>query len=664
MKRYLLLPVFLFILFFMVAEVKGAIFAEEMTSTTCHACPAVGEILHEIYSSHEYSFYYVAMVTDRVTEAEERAGEYNVYGYPTTFFDGGYELIFGKKDISAFRDAIEGAMQRSRKNVNLNLRVVWEGDSVIDIEVAVKNNEDATYEGNMRLYVVEPVSRWRDYEGNRYHFAFLGYAMNEDVSINAGGKLERQILWDGKEHGYEVSRDNIMVIAVLFNSQGETRYSDPPNNQHPFEAHFVDACVAAVPPEDLPPSLEFISTPSEIVGYRNVSFEWRGSDDNGQVTYSYRLSGYEDEWHGWGNETNATYTGLEDGDYEFVVRGKDNAGQITEIKWKFVVDTSSPYVVEHYPENDERNVPTDVVIRIKFSHPMDKKSVEDGISIEPTIYYTLQWKNDDEVMIYPQNLQYETTYVVTIKNARRVSDQEMADYSFSFTTSLPDTTPPEIVSVTPYYDELMDDIRIKFSEPMDALLHNAIIIEPWMPYTYSWEENNTFLVIHFAKYEEGEYEITLTTYLTDAYKNPLRENYSFVVYVTPPEIVYTSIEDGATNVGLQTAIEIKFSHEMMRDDVENNLTFSPPCNYTLSWNSSTLVIKMGLEANTTYHLYIPAGVRDIRGIEMEEPLHINFTTVSEIERKPVKQSPSFTVVMITLSLLLIFLHQKRRRSMR
>jgi hypothetical protein len=395
-----------------------------------------------------------------------------------------------------------------------------------------------------------------------------------------------------------------------------------------------------------------------------VSFEWRGSDDNGQVTYSYRLSGYEDEWHGWGNETNATYTGLEDGDYEFVVRGKDNAGQITEIKWKFVVDTSSPYVVEHYPENDERNVPTDVVIRIKFSHPMDKKSVEDGISVEPNVYYTLQWKNDDEVMIYPRNLQYETTYVVTIKNARRVSGQEMADYSFSFTTSLPDTTPPEIVSVTPYYDELMDDIRIKFSEPMDALLHNAIMIEPWTPYTYSWEENNTFLVIHFAKYEEGEYEITLTTYLTDAYKNPLRENYSFVVYVTPPEIVYTSIEDGATNVGLQTAIEIKFSHEMMRDDVENNLTFSPPCNYTLSWNSSTLVIKMGLEANTTYHLYIPAGVRDIRGIEMEEPLHINFTTVSEIERKPVKQSPSFTVVMITLSLLLIFLHQKRRRSMR
>jgi len=666
MKKYLLFPAIFLFLFFIAVEAKGAVFAEEMTSTTCHACPAVGEALHQIYASHDYDFYYVAMVTDRVAEADERAGEYNVYGYPTTFFDGGYEVIFGKKDISEFQNAIESALERERENVNINLKVEWKGNSTIEIDASVRNNGQSSYEGNLRFYVVEPLSRWKDYDGNNYHFAFLGYALDEDISINAGGSVEKKVIWEGEEHGYEVSRDNIMVIAVVFNSGGETRYSDPPNNQHPFTAHFVDACTTASPPEDAPPSVEFVKTPGKITGYRNVSFEWTGSDDSGEVTFSYRLYGYEG-WHEWEDITNASYTGLEDGEYEFMVRAKDNAGQITEIKWKFTVDTSPPHIVEHYPASNERNVPADITIRIKFSHPMDKKSVEEGISISPSVPYTIQWKSDEEVLIRPQTLEYETTYTVTIKDAKRMSGQKMNEYSFSFTTSRPDTTPPEIVYVEPYYEELMDDIRIKFNEPMDTLLHNAIIIEPWMPYTYSWEENDTLLKIHFVKYEKGIYNITLTTYLTDVYGNSIEENYSFSVYITPPKIVYTSIMDGEKNVGIDATLEIQFSHEMMEEDVEQNLSIFPPCNYTLKWNLSTLRalrVEMELKSNTTYHFQIPAGMRDIRGVKSEEPLHLNFTTIGEIERKEGNETPSFTFIMLATAILAMLVIQKRRRSIR
>jgi len=48
MKKYLLL-VISFIAFLAIAEVKANIFCEEATTTTCKACPAVSEIIYEIY---------------------------------------------------------------------------------------------------------------------------------------------------------------------------------------------------------------------------------------------------------------------------------------------------------------------------------------------------------------------------------------------------------------------------------------------------------------------------------------------------------------------------------------------------------------------------------------------------------------------------------------
>ncbi len=68
------------------------------------------------------------------------------------------------------------------------------GTSVLPIALAAedqKNNESANeivtsapYTGRLRLYVVEPVSRWNMYNGHPYHFGFLGFAFNGVISID------------------------------------------------------------------------------------------------------------------------------------------------------------------------------------------------------------------------------------------------------------------------------------------------------------------------------------------------------------------------------------------------------------------------------------------------------------------------------------------------
>ena len=39
------------------------------------------------------------------------------------------------------------------------------------------------YKGHLRVYVVEPVSRWDNYDGDPYHFGFLDFAFSDKLSI-------------------------------------------------------------------------------------------------------------------------------------------------------------------------------------------------------------------------------------------------------------------------------------------------------------------------------------------------------------------------------------------------------------------------------------------------------------------------------------------------
>ena len=42
-----------------------------------------------------------------------------------------------------------------------------------------------------------------------------------------------------------VDNDNIMVIAAVFSSTAHQEYSDPPYNDNPFDAYYVDAAAGA-----------------------------------------------------------------------------------------------------------------------------------------------------------------------------------------------------------------------------------------------------------------------------------------------------------------------------------------------------------------------------------------------------------------------------------
>ncbi|MEA3312151.1 MAG: triple tyrosine motif-containing protein, partial [candidate division WOR-3 bacterium] len=80
-----------------------------------------------------------------------------------------------------------------------------------------------------------------------------------------------------------------------------------------------------------PPETTITSGPSGTIEYRDVSFEWTGSDNvtaTADLVYSYKLEGEDSEWSIWSIDVNKLYPKLSDGDYVFKVRARDEAENI------------------------------------------------------------------------------------------------------------------------------------------------------------------------------------------------------------------------------------------------------------------------------------------------------------------------------------------------
>lgn len=103
------------------------------------------------------------------------------------------------------------------------------------------------YSATLRLYIVEPVSRWQDATLAHYSFGFLSYAAVVQVAVPDAQSWTRSFDWDGVQVGYQdIQEDNIMVIAVLFNNEQHQGDAFPPYGFW-FDAFYVDATAASTP---------------------------------------------------------------------------------------------------------------------------------------------------------------------------------------------------------------------------------------------------------------------------------------------------------------------------------------------------------------------------------------------------------------------------------
>ena len=256
-----------------IVDLTHYVLVEESTATNCQYCPNVANILRNLYESGNYNFYYVSLVDD-VDEFNTKAlahltNDYNKYGNPTVYIDGGYKVIVGGTNSqSDYTDAIETAESRNVPQIQIEVSTEYNNNNdKLSTTVLIKNYETSTYNGHLRIYLTEINSRWYDYDIEPYHFAFIDFIYNDDISI--GQKGEKTI-----EKDYDISDfdpENLMVIASIFNKNPVKSYSKPPD-EYEFNAYYVDATdgVEVVEGGNRPPEVS-------ITGIEEGKIHFRGN---------------------------------------------------------------------------------------------------------------------------------------------------------------------------------------------------------------------------------------------------------------------------------------------------------------------------------------------------------------------------------------------------
>ncbi|OIR23074.1 MAG: hypothetical protein BEU00_00990 [Marine Group III euryarchaeote CG-Epi3] len=233
------------------------VFAEEFTATWCVYCPSAAENLMLVYEDvpgepyYDDNFFFVALITDVNDKADDRMGDFpDVTGYPTVIFDGNDEKVSGGQSSTAnYEQAIDTTGQRDDTDISLSIEMNHLGDDKLDISVSMTWDEDGsfsnpTFDGYVRAYIVEKVSRYNNYDGDPYHFGFLDYAFDQTVELEPNEEQTLNTIWTGGEHQdkngndfSDISYDNINVFVAFFND--ESTASDKFSLQSAF----------AIPPE-------------------------------------------------------------------------------------------------------------------------------------------------------------------------------------------------------------------------------------------------------------------------------------------------------------------------------------------------------------------------------------------------------------------------------
>ena len=66
------------------------------------------------------------------------------------------------------------------------------------------------YAGTIRVYMVEPFSRWLDYVGEPYRFGFVGFSLNTSFELGPDGMFDTTVIWLPDTSGHaNIAADNI-----------------------------------------------------------------------------------------------------------------------------------------------------------------------------------------------------------------------------------------------------------------------------------------------------------------------------------------------------------------------------------------------------------------------------------------------------------------------
>lgn len=153
---------------------------------------------------------------------------------------------------------------------------------------------------------------------------------------------------------------------------------------------------------------------------QTVYFDGSGSYDPDGDTLTYKWSFGDGTSTGWQNGSKASHKYNLEGKYSVELTVSDGESANSDTCLVFVGDqqnASSPKITSSNIQNNSQNISiNNSQLKITFSTPMNRSSVESALSISPKANYTLYWGKDNTelLIIFNDKLSSNTKYTITI----------------------------------------------------------------------------------------------------------------------------------------------------------------------------------------------------------------------------------------------------------
>ena len=98
------------------------------------------------------------------------------------------------------------------------------------------------YTGFLRLFVVEPLSRWKASDSKNFYNGFLNLPLDSSIVLADGTRYHLRYYWTHTHSN--IQENNIAVAATIVNNDWSINYSNPPSGAS-FYAFPVDAATFA-----------------------------------------------------------------------------------------------------------------------------------------------------------------------------------------------------------------------------------------------------------------------------------------------------------------------------------------------------------------------------------------------------------------------------------
>ena len=304
----------------------------------------------------------------------------------------------------------------------------------------------------------------------------------------------------------------------------------------------------------------------------------------------------------------------------------NSANYWVDVVFSNVLGTTSPTVVSTSPAAAATNVSLDSSVTATFSEAVLPGTISFVLTdpLDNTIPATLSYDPVSQTATLTPNspLAYGTTYTATLSGAQDLAGNAMTTATWTFTT-VPDTTPPTVVSSTP----IAGATGVPLGSTVTATFSEAVQ-ESTISFVLTDQSNNTIPATWI--YDPGTQTVTLTptaplaagtTYTAtlsgtqDLAANEMATvSWSFTAD-TPPTVLSTTPSDGSTNVALVTTVSATFSEPVVLGTINFVLTDSSGnvIAATLTFDSTTntaiLTPDAPLNENTTYTVTLSGGRR-------------------------------------------------------